>query len=239
MLFPMSVTAPTFAERRAAVERAGRRARQVVWAVLLSGLLNMLRRTDALACVVRGAEGCEAGGAAVRVAVVLPYAVQLAAASLFLLWLYRAVSNARDLGVPLPWGPGQSALAFLVPIVSLVLPYYVMKALYRASDPSTLPDAPRFRERTDAGYREGAREPLPPPTWTSPAPILAWWVLFDAVALSGLVIPSGTGGAAVEWVVASFDAAASVLCALVVRSIDARQRERCRRLEASESVVSP
>lgn len=230
----MTVTVPTLAERRKAVEIAGRRARHVVGAVLVSGALNALRRTGALAYMVRDAG---ARGAPARIAVALPHAAQLVAALLFLLWLYRAVSSVRALGVPLPWGPGQCVLAFVVPIVSLVLPYYVMKALHRASDPSKLPDAPRFRERADVGYRDGTREPLPPPRWTLPAPILAWWVLFDAVGLSGLVIPSILGGAAIEWVVAGCDVAAAVLCALVVRSIDARQRELCRRLGASESIV--
>jgi hypothetical protein len=234
----MSVTAPTFAERREAVDNASRRARQVVGAVLVSGVLSALRRTDALAFVIRDGEGRGAVGAPVRIAVALPHAAQLAAAVLFLLWLYRAVSNTRALGVALEWGPGQSVLAFLIPIVSLVLPYYVMKALYRASDPTKLADAPRFRERDDFGYRDGAREPLPPATWTFPAPILAWWVLFDAVGLSGVFIPSFIRGHAIDWVVASCDIAAGVLCALVVRSIDARQRELCRRLEASENVVA-
>jgi hypothetical protein len=233
----VTVTAPTFAERRKAVEVAGRRARHVVGAVLVSGALNALRRTDALAFVVRGAGGRGALGAPARIVVALPHVAQFVAALLFLLWLYRAASNAPALGVPLPWGPGQCVLAFVVPIVSLVLPYYVMKALHRASDPSKLPDAPRFRERADVSYRDGAREPLPPPVWTLPAPILAWWVLFDAVGLSGLLIPSIIGGAAIEWVVACCDVAAAVLCVLVVRSIDARQCELCRRLEASESIV--
>jgi hypothetical protein len=234
----MTVTAPTFAERREAVEIAGRRARHVVAAVLVSGVLNALRRTDALACVVGEAGARGVVGAPVRIAVALPHAAQLAAAVLFLLWLHRAVSNVQALGVAFPWGPGQCVLAFLIPIVSLVLPYYVMKALHRASDPSKLPDAPTFRERTDVGYRDGAREPLPPPMWTLRAPILAWWVFFDAVGLSGLVIPSIISGAAIEWVVACGDLAAAVLCALVVRSVDARQRELCRRLEAPASVVS-
>ena len=233
----MNVKAPTFAERREAVDIAGRQARHVVGAVLVSALLDALRRTDALAGMGRGAGGRGAVGVLVRIAVVLPHAAQLVAALLFLLWLYRAVSNARALGVPLSWGPGQSVLAFLIPIVSLVLPYYVMKALHRASLPSKLPDVPRFRERADAGYREGAREPLPPLAWTLPAPILAWWVLFDAVGLSG-VVPSLFGGEGIEWVVALCEVAAGVLCAQVVRSIDARQRELCRRLEASQGVVA-
>jgi hypothetical protein len=115
----------------------------------------------------------------------------------------------------------------------------VFKALYRASDPSRLLDAPMFRERTDASYREGSREPLPPPTWILPAPLVAWWILHDAGYLSGIVIRSVGAGVAIGWVAAARDVAAGALCALVVRSIDARQRELCRRLEASESVISP
>ncbi len=98
-----------------------------------------------------------------------------------------------------------------------------------------------FQERAEAGYREGAREGVAPPRWDLPAPILAWWVLFDARAVNGYRA-GGAGGVAravgPEHLVRARRRScwrAGVLGVLVVRSIDARQRERCRRLEATSS----
>jgi Domain of unknown function (DUF4328) len=160
-----------------------------------------------------------------------------AAGVLFLRWVHRAVSNAGLLGVPLKWGPGHAVLAYLVPVVSIVLPYYVMQALHRASDPLALGDAPVFRDRVEANYRDGARELLAPPRWTFPAPILAWWILFNARLVSGVIVESVAGAPAGRWVGAFCEVAAGVLCVLVVRSVDSRQRERCRRLDAAEDAA--
>ena len=109
-----------------------------------------------------------------------------------------------------------------------------MKALHRASDPSALHDVPVFRDRADAGYREGAREVVAPPRWDLAAPILAWWVIFDAITLSNHF--AAPGEVSTWWaacLLAGGRLASGVLCVRVVRSIDARQRERCRRLEAT------
>jgi hypothetical protein len=231
----MSGPAPTSAQRRAAVERASRQARWATRAVLVSaalGALSFAFGSSVGSNVWRGP--LDSGATLVRLSSSI---ASIAAFVLLLSWLYSAVGSARALGAPLRWGQGQALLAFVVPLVSLVLPYYVMTALHRASDPSTLSDAPRYRDRIDASYREGAREPLSPPRWNLPAPILAWCIAFDALSLSGLV--TGPFGVPGDWNAgAALQAVAGVLCALVVRSIDARQRERCRRLEPSDAGVA-
>jgi hypothetical protein len=232
MLLPEMGTAPTFAQRHASVEHASRQARWAVGALLISAGLGALERTDAAASLASELGGCVVGGKVVGLAHLLPSIAWAVAYFVFLFWVYRAVSNARALGGPLRWGPGQSVAAYLVPVVSLVLPYFVMKALHRASDPSALEDAPIFRERTDASYRAGVRELLASPRWELPAPILAWWILLDAKHL--VTFGALTASSVVHWVTASCEIAFGVLCALVVQSIDARQRERCRRLEAAD-----
>ncbi len=229
----MSRTVPTFAERHAAVESVSRLGRWAIGAGLVSAGLVALT-------YVRASGGAlwlgAADESAVRLAVIVMAAdtvTRIAAMVLFLTWVYRAVANARALGVPLQWGPIQAVLAHIVPVVNWVLPYYVMKALQRASDPSTLPDAPIFRERPEANYRDGVRELLAPPRWSLPAPILAWCILYDATTVSRLLLLP-LGASASRYVGASLGVATCVLCALVVRSVDARQRELCRRLEAAE-----
>jgi len=228
----MSAT-PTFASRRAGVERGRRRARWAVGAVVVAAGMGAIGRVGGIGWLLGPAGIRSLGPAIVILAGLAPRLSELAAAVLFLVWVHRAVANARALEAPLAWSAGQAVLAYLVPVVSLILPYYVMKSLYRASDPSALSDPPVFRERTDASYRDGARELVAPPLWILPAPILAWWILFDARSLLGWV-PIVTGGSGDGWFGASCDVASGALCVLVIRSIDARQRERCRRLEASE-----
>ena len=166
----------------------------------------------------------------------LPYGVSallgLVAVVLYLRWSYRAVANTTLLRAPIEWTPRQAVAAYFIPIVSFFRPYQVMKALHAGSDPSALHDAPVFRYRPAPNYREAVREPLPPPRWNHPAPsprggasTTSRWVW--GMVAKGFARPAAFGGALAT------DLAAAVLCALVIRSVDARQRERHRRLEAS------
>src|SRR5580704_15681226 len=129
------------ATRRAAVEGASVRARWAIVAVLVAAVVGAISdagetgRTLALGPVGEGRIAHELTvGAASQF-------TWVAAGASFLVWLHRAVSNSTLLGVPPKWGPWQAVLAYVVPVVSIVLPYYVMKALLRASDPSALEDA--------------------------------------------------------------------------------------------------
>ena len=63
-------------------------------------------------------------------------AITLAAVT-FLMWLYRAVENARVVGNRrLRTTPAMAVLCWFVPFLNLVRPYQVVKSLYRASEPS-------------------------------------------------------------------------------------------------------
>ena len=226
-------TAPTFAQRHASIEHASRRAHWAMGALLVSAAVGAFGRTGAADSLASELGGRVGGAKVIALAhVVIPLIAWAVAYVLLLFWVYRAVSNAQALGAPLKWGPGQSVLAYLVPVVSLVLPYFVMKALHRASDPSALEDAPIFRPRPDPSYRAGARELLASPRWELPAPILAWWIHLDAKHLVTFGVL--TASSVVHWITASCEVLFGVLCVLIVRSIDARQREQCRRIEAAE-----
>src|SRR5262249_47005178 len=130
------------------------------------------------------------------------------------------------------WTPRQAILAWFNPLFTLFQPYQVMKALYGASDPSALADVPAFRDRAAPNYREGVRELLPPQRWDHAAPIAAWWGAFNlrwiwSIGAGNAPTPAAFGGSM------AIEVVAAILCVLVIRSVDARQRERYRRLEAS------
>jgi hypothetical protein len=214
---------PTRADTgRAALEIASKRARWACFAVLAS-------------TVYRDIVIFALGGPRVVRLTSVPYDVStvlvLVAHVLYLRWLYRAVANTTLLRAPIKWTPGQAVLAYFIPIVSLFRPYQVMKALYAANDPSALHDAPVFRDRPAPNYRESARELLPPLRWNHRAPIAAWWGIYNLRWVWALV--AGAASRATFGGRMATDLAAAVLCALVIRSVDARQRERQRRLEAS------
>ena len=220
-------TTLTSAQRHAAVERAHSLARLAIGAMLVTRVFAAIVRPFATGWPVSTLG---------RWTLFAPLIAWFGASILFLVWLYRAVSNARALGAHTKWSPRMAVAASVVPVVSLVMQYFVARDLYRASDPSSLPDVPMFRERTDAGYREGTRELLPAPRWDHAAPILAWCVTIAANALAARVLARMVDAWALwAWLYPPGDIAIAVLCALVVRSIDARQRERCRRLEATEA----
>jgi hypothetical protein len=215
---------PTRADTgRAALEIASKRARWACFAVLASSVCHDI--------VILALERPR-----VLQPISVPYGVSavllLAAQVLYLRWLYRAVANTTLLRAPIKWTPGQAVAAYFIPIVSLFRPYQVMKALYAANDPSALHDAPVFRDRPAPNYRESARELLPPLRWNHRAPIAAWWGIYNLRWVWPLVWGASASRVALGGVMVT-DVAAAVLCALVVRSVDARQRERHRRLEAS------
>jgi hypothetical protein len=67
----------------------------------------------------------------------LQMSVGLMAGLVFLVWVYRANRNARDLGADgMRYGPGWSVGWFFVPIASLFMPYLVMREIWKASSPS-------------------------------------------------------------------------------------------------------
>jgi hypothetical protein len=231
------------ADRRLDVTIGHRRARLAIAAVLGCALL------DGAGAALRPALVGGPGPAAMVSA--MSACAWVLAAVLFLRWIHRAVRNASRLGMAIEWSPEQVVASFFIPVLFFFRPYQAVRELLAASDPADLPDLPAYREREDAGYREAAREVVPSPRWRFSAPVLVWWLFYWNVVHIGfslftsllLVIGSSplddSGVRAVLATGSIIDVAAKVargvLCAMVIRGIDARQRERLRRLEAIEA----
>jgi Domain of unknown function (DUF4328) len=61
--------------------------------------------------------------------------VGLVVGVLFLLWFYRAASNAWSSGLPARRGPGLATFSFVIPVVNLWWPYQSTKDMVPADDP--------------------------------------------------------------------------------------------------------
>lgn len=91
---------------------------------------------------------------------------QLAAAVVTIIWMFRIATNHRTLGRTGFWSPGWAVAGwFLPPGFLFVIPFLVLRQLWRASDPSV----PVGDER----WRDGPVAPVVP----------AWWVLFGPLPL--------------------------------------------------------
>jgi hypothetical protein len=199
----------------------------------VSGLVSEFAFEHFLSQVHRGADA-DRGDPFISLAAVtsLGWLASAIAVVLFLVWVYRAAANVALLESPIAVRPGEVVVAYFIPILNLFRPYQAMKAIYRGSDPTPLGDLPAFRDRTDPDYRGGAREAIAPPQWAFRAPILGWWLLYVLRPVP-VVVPMAARGMGIAPLLGNvWDVAAAVACVLVIRSVDARQRERCRRLEA-------
>jgi hypothetical protein len=157
----------------------------------------------------------------------------------FARWLYAASQDTALLGGrPLRFSASQAVWSFFIPLVSLYRPYQALKDLHAASDPTSLPDIPRYEVRTGEGdYRSNARSVIDRQWKAKAFPVGAWWGAFLLHATS----LNARGSAALElpWRLAFaahalFDVASAVLAIMVIQSIVDRQRERLRRIEAAE-----
>jgi hypothetical protein len=223
-----SVTAEASRHRLEAIQKAAVRARWAAAPIVATTLLY-----DVLGSSRVWALGAE----------VYPFAILassltwLAGTVLFLMWLHRAVSNTTLLGSPVSWRPAQAVSSFFIPIIGLFRPYQVVTDVYRASDPSRIADMPSYVPREGAHYRESAVERVATPRWSYPAPIGAWWTLFILRNFVGIAAFPLFGWTGVTLAKAAADIVACGLCLLVMRSINERQRELCRRLDAAEGAT--
>jgi hypothetical protein len=166
-------------------------------------------------------------------------AARIVTAVLYLRWLHGAYRNVPLLGGGLPrFRPGEAVASFLIPVVNFYRPYQAIKSLHETSDPGNLADPPRYRPASDALYRESAREVIAPPEWRTPFPVRSWWALYLGGPFVSTLLRMGASSSGPE---AILSAGAVVLVSVtvawlgiaVIRSIDARQRERLRRLESA------
>jgi hypothetical protein len=161
--------------------------------------------------------------------------VSVASIVLFAMWLHRAVANTSLLGSPVAWRPAQAVTSFFIPFVGFYRPYRIVTDVYRASDPVRAPDTPSFVSKVGVHYRESAVERVVAPRWRYAAPIGAWWSVYMLKGFVGGAVSRIFGDGLTATVATLMtDMTACALCLLVMRSINARQRELCRRLEAAE-----
>jgi hypothetical protein len=178
-------------------------------------------------------------------------ALLLVTAIVFLRWVHRLVTLTRALGAPdLRWTPSQAVWGFIIPFVSLVRPYQVLRDVQQRLDPEEVaPPAPRLERDLQADYRSSALV-LPPRAKALTSSLLGlWWGSFIAMSVVARLANAFVKGATTTHaVVAAYHSdmlasglavVAAALCMQVVRSLTARLEERFRRIRhaTTESLV--
>lgn len=94
----------------------------------------------------------------------LPFAIlgaSVAYAAFFFLWLHQATVNLRALHMPsLNYTPGMAVIWFFIPLANIVVPFFILSEVVRASDPVT--DIPGKK--------------IPWHFKPAPGNLLAWWL---------------------------------------------------------------
>jgi len=164
------------------------------------------------------------------VAAIFNLLVLIAAIIVFLIWEHRANSNLRPLGVPRPefssrWAVG----SWFVPFLNLVVPFQIVRYIWRKSDPDTVKANGGFGAWNDSGAGE--------------LTLKAWWGFWIATGIVGRFSDriSRRAKELSEHELATwagiFAAILAIIAALlaisVVRGVNARQEERYKRLLAA------
>jgi hypothetical protein len=213
------------------------RALAVATALLLT-VMTMLRLADEvvvqLTMLERGtfdATGAEARLALIRHIGTCTLLAHLATIVLFSMWVYRATANLPALGsISTRFTPARAVWAFFIPFVNLVRAYQVMAMIWTESQPRALTDAGHLKPRSIVIVN----------FWY--ALWLGGWVVSAVVGafLADLRINVGTtpvvGVYMVSFVV---NAAAAILCAIMVCKADARQHAQADDLERRANLPQP
>ncbi len=141
---------------------------------------------------------------------------------LCLMWLYRVHKNLPALGVSdLRFSPGWAVASWFIPIVNFYQPYQVVKEIWMASDPSVNPSSNLSWQKTPTSL------------------ILGWWWDFwltsTIAGQASMFLSKKTSGDVytMSWVLLSSEIliiVADIFLILIVRTIDARQEEKNRRI---------
>lgn len=145
-----------------------------LFAILSAGLvlafgtrIALLERVQAQTLVTR--EALVASDAYILLGSRLSVGLNLVCAVTFLLWLHRARANlAQFRSGPFEFSPSEAVVSFFIPIVNFVQPYFVVRELWRLSDPAYSATEPR---------RAAPKSPL----------VLSWWVLFIGRVVLGAI----------------------------------------------------
>lgn len=141
---------------------------QTLYLISVFAQVWLLRRGGADTAVAKTATSIYLGLSAGALLYVTVYA---AAAATFLMWLYRVQANLPALGIAdARWGPWWAIGCWFVPVMNWVVPFMVVRDLWKASGPEARPGSWR-------------NLPTPPQLW-------CWWGLW---LMGGLVISVGWG----------------------------------------------
>jgi hypothetical protein len=93
----------------------------------------------------------------------------LATGILTMIWMYRIASNLRSFGRRTTWHPLFAVFGwFLPPLILYVIPFLMLRELWKASDPGAAEPAGEDRGR---GWRAGRESPV----------LWAWFALFGII----------------------------------------------------------
>lgn len=159
---------------------------------------------------------------------------------LFLRWLHRVVFVTRGLGAEmLTWAPKDAVLAFIIPIISIVRPYQVMRDVHDMLAPDAVPEpAPQVRAGDAQGYRQVEMVAPPAPAKLPHASISAWWAAFWFGNVLANIASRQTGTSADDLLTRNtlnsasdaVEIVSATLAIVVVRAVTARLVERYRRV---------
>jgi hypothetical protein len=166
--------------------------------------------------------------------------LRIVSAVLYCRWLHRAwKDNGLLEGRTLSMTAGAAVASFFIPIVSLYRPYQVVKELYEASDPETLPDRPQYRLTEGTSYRTTSGALVRPVDYRRPFPVRAWWAAYLVSSITLRFIGFSTWAIVAGSFIVVTSLVTGVLAIQVMQAIVARQRERLRRLEALAVLPAP
>jgi hypothetical protein len=222
-----------------AVGRASRRSNVAVAALALNGAVAVAGTVQALVGADETVVGAVEWG---RIGALVLGAIA------FLAWTHaaftvapRLVSSARLRQFP----AGRVLSAFVVPLVNLVRPYYAFAALNEEVDPSDLllPSARPHPGDIAGGYRDAAVAVIPARIPAPLAPVGWWWAAWIGRGVVSWALTAGHEpvSASIARMIVYFasDLPAALLAIVVVRRLDARLRERHRRMAYGNEPLDP
>jgi len=73
----------------------------------------------------------------------------IAAAVVTIIWLYRIASNVRAFGRKTTWGPLWAIFGWVLPPVLVIIPFLMVREMWKASDPDAPPDPVSWKQSND------------------------------------------------------------------------------------------
>ncbi len=233
---PPGFAASDLASTQRGVSRIGGLAKAIIAATAVVAVATILTAvfsasaaqdaTDFLAGDLTEDEFQEAIAAASGVQLVTGVAT-LATGVLTIMWAFRIANNVRAFGRATTWSPLFAIFGwFLPPMVLYVIPFLVLRELWKASDPTSLDGTDRWKKQSDN-----------PVLWV-------WFVIFGLVPAVLLVVQIGSFASAglpesnlesfaeqledfgaLGWVTALVNTVAAVVWIVFVRQLTARHTQ--------------